>query len=139
MRLKLVLALLALGMIPVTFTSCGDDTPDKGFELISYLDGNYTPTDDACHLSATINGKEVSEKASVTFHTKDLQTGNMVLKNFFEGYASLEIEEFTLIQETKGESVRFTFTGTQRVDETLQFSYSGYVVYGKLYIEFNIQ
>ena len=25
MRLKLVLALLALGMIPVTFTSCGDD------------------------------------------------------------------------------------------------------------------
>lgn len=95
MRLKLVLALLALGMIPVTFTSCGDDTPDKGFELISYLDGNYTPTDDACHLSATINGKEVSEKASVTFHTKDLQTGNMVLKNFFEGYASLEIEEFT--------------------------------------------
>ena len=24
MRLKLVLALLALGMIPVTFTSCGD-------------------------------------------------------------------------------------------------------------------
>ena len=53
MRLKLVLALLALGMIPVTFTSCGDDTPDKGFELISYLDGNYTPTDDACHLSAT--------------------------------------------------------------------------------------
>ena len=99
MRLKLVLALLALGMIPVTFTSCGDDTPDKGFELIS----------------------------------------NMVLKNFFEGYASLEIEEFTLIQETEGESVRFTFTGTQRVDETLQFSYSGYVVYGKLYIEFNIQ
>ena len=128
MRLKLVLALLALGMIPVTFTSCGDDTPDKGFELISYLDGNYTPTDDACHLSATINGKEVSEKASVTFHTKDLQTGNMVLKNFFD-----------LIQETEGESVRFTFTGTQRVDETLQFSYSGYVVYGKLYIEFNIQ
>ena len=37
MRLKIVLALLALGMIPVTFTSCGDDTPDKGFELISYL------------------------------------------------------------------------------------------------------
>ncbi|MCF2576936.1 DUF4925 domain-containing protein [Phocaeicola barnesiae] len=139
MKLKLVLALLVLGVTPVIFTSCGDDTPDKGFELISYLDGNYTPTDDACHLSATINGKEVSEKASVTFHTKDLQTGNMVLKNFFEGYASLEIEEFTLIQETEGESVRFTFTGTQRVDETLQFSYSGYVVYGKLYIEFNIQ
>lgn len=139
MRLKIVLALLALGMIPVTFTSCGDDTPDKGFELISYLDGNYTPTDDACHLSATINGKEVSEKASVTFHTKDLQTGNMVLKNFFEGYTSIKIEEFTLIQETEGESVRFTFTGTQRVDERLQFSYSGYVVYGKLYIEFNIQ
>ena len=41
MRLKLVLALLALGMIPVTFTSCGDDTPDKGFELISYLDGGW--------------------------------------------------------------------------------------------------
>lgn len=139
MKLKLVLALLVLGVTPVIFTSCGDDTPDKGFELISYLDGNYTPTDDACHLSATINGKEVSEKASVAFHTKDLQTGNMVLKNFFEGYASLEIEEFTLIQETEGESVRFTFTGTQRVDETLQFSYSGYVVYGKLYIEFNIQ
>ena len=139
MRLDWVLGLLALGMISMSSISCGDDTPDKGFELISYLDGNYTPTDDDCHLSATINGKEVSEKASVTFHTKDLQTGNMVLKNFFEGYASLEIEEFTLIQETEGESVRFTFTGTQRVDETLQFSYSGYVVYGKLYIEFNIQ
>lgn len=139
MRLDWVLGLLALGMISMISISCDDDTPDKGFELISYLDGNYTPTDDACHLSATINGKEVSEKASVTFHTKDLQTGNMVLKNFFEGYASLEIEEFTLIQETEGESVRFTFTGTQRVDETLQFSYSGYVVYGKLYIEFNIQ
>ncbi|HJG77094.1 hypothetical protein [Phocaeicola barnesiae] len=139
MRLDWVLGLLALGMISMSSISCGDDTPDKGFELISYLDGNYTPTDDACHLSATINGKEVSEKASVTFHTKDLQTGNMVLKNFFEEYASLEIEEFTLIQETEGESVRFTFTGTQRVDETLQFSYSGYVVYGKLYIEFNIQ
>lgn len=139
MRLDWVLGLLALGMISMSSISCGDDTPDKGFELISYLDGNYTPTDDACHLSATINGKEVSEKASVTFHTKDLQTGNMVLKNFFERYASLEIEEFTLIQETEGESVRFTFTGTQRVDETLQFSYSGYVVYGKLYIEFNIQ
>lgn len=139
MRLDWVLGLLALGMISMSSISCGDDTPDKGFELISYLDGNYTPTDDACHLSATINGKEVSEKASVTFHTKDLQTGNMVLKNFFVGYASLEIEEFTLIQETEGESVRFTFTGTQRVDETLQFSYSGYVVYGKLYIEFNIQ
>lgn len=139
MRLDWVLGLLALGMISMSSISCGDDTPDKGFELISYLDGNYTPTDDACHLSATISGKEVSEKASVTFHTKDLQTGNMVLKNFFEGYASLEIEEFTLIQETEGESVRFTFTGTQRVDETLQFSYSGYVVYGKLYIEFNIQ
>lgn len=139
MRLDWVLGLLALGMISMSSISCGDDTPDKGFELISYLDGNYTPTDDACHLSATINGKEVSEKASVTFHTKDLQTGNMFLKNFFEGYASLEIEEFTLIQETEGESVRFTFTGTQRVDETLQFSYSGYVVYGKLYIEFNIQ
>ncbi|MDM8252001.1 hypothetical protein QUW55_10340 [Phocaeicola barnesiae] len=139
MRLKLVLALLALGMIPVTFTSCGDDTPDKGFELISYLDGNYTPTDDACHLSATINGKEVSEKASVTFHTENLQTGYMVLNDLFEGYTSIKIEEFTLIQETEGESVRFTFTGTQRVDERLQFSYSGYVVYGKLYIEFNIQ
>lgn len=139
MRLDWVLGLLALGMISMSSISCGDDTSDKGFELISYLDGNYTPTDDACHLSATINGKEVSEKASVTFHTKDLQTGNMVLKNFFEGYASLEIEEFTLIQETEGESVRFTFTGTQRVDKTLQFSYSGYVVYGKLYIEFNIQ
>lgn len=95
MRLDWVLGLLALGMISMSSISCGDDTPDKGFELISYLDGNYTPTDDACHLSATINGKEVSEKASVTFHTKDLQTGNMVLKNFFEGYASLEIEEFT--------------------------------------------
>lgn len=139
MRLKLVLALLALGMIPVTFTSCGDDTPDKGFELISYLDGNYTPTDDACHLSATINGKKVSEKASVTFHTENLQTGYMVLNDLFEGYTSIKIEEFTLIQETEGESVRFTFTGTQRVDERLQFSYSGYVVYGKLYIEFNIQ
>lgn len=139
MRLKIVLALLALGMIPVTFTSCGDDTPDKGFELISYLDGNYTPTDDACHLSATINGKEVSEKASVTFHTENLQTGYMVLNDLFEGYTSIKIEEFTLIQETEGESVRFTFTGTQRVDERLQFSYSGYVVYGKLYIEFNIQ
>ena len=139
MRLKLVLALLALGMTPVTFTSCGDDTPDKSIELISYLDGNYTPTDDARYLSATINGEKVSEKASVTFHTKDLQTGDMVLNNFFEGYASVEIEEFTLVQETEGESVRFTFTGTQRVDETLQFSYSGYVVYGKLYIEFNIQ
>ena len=44
MRLKLVLALLALGMIPVTFTSCGDDTPDKGFELISYLDGCRRPS-----------------------------------------------------------------------------------------------
>lgn len=139
MRLKLVLALLALGMIPVTFTSCGDDTPDKGFELISYLDGNYTPTDDARYLSATINGEKVPEKASVTFHTENLQTGYMVLNDLFEGYTSIKIEEFTLIQETEGESVRFTFTGTQRVDETLQFSYSGYVVYGKLYIEFNIQ
>ena len=139
MRLDWVLGLLALGMISMSSISCGDDTPDKGFELISYLDGNYTPTDDAHYLSATINGEKVSEKASVIFHTKNMQTGNMVLKNFFEGYASLEIEEFTLIQETEGESVRFTFTGTQRVDETLQFSYSGYVVYGKLYIEFNIQ
>ncbi|WP_455995165.1 DUF4925 domain-containing protein [Phocaeicola barnesiae] len=139
MRLKLVLALLALGMIPVTFTSCGDDTPDKGFELISYLDGNYTPTDDARYLSATINGEKVPEKASVTFHTENLQTGYMVLNDLFEGYTSIKIEEFTLIQETEGESVRFTFTGTQRVDERLQFSYSGYVVYGKLYIEFNIQ
>ena len=139
MRLDWVLGLLALGMISMSSISCGDDTPDKGFELISYLDGNYTPTDDACHLSATINGKEVSEKASVTFHTKDLQTGNMVLYNFFNEHASVEIEEFPLIQETEGESVRFTFTGTQRVDETLQFSYSGYVVYGKLYIEFNMK
>lgn len=139
MRLKLVLALLALGMIPVTFTSCGDDTPDKGFELISYLDGNYTPTDDARYLSATINGEKVPEKASVTFHTENLLTGYMVLNDLFEGYTFIKIEEFTLIQETEGESVRFTFTGTQRVDERLQFSYSGYVVYGKLYIEFNIQ
>lgn len=139
MRLDWVLGLLALGMISMSSISCGDDTPDKGFELISYLDGNYTPTDDACHLSATINGKEVSEKASVTFHTENLQTGYMVLNDLFEGYTSIKIEEFTLIQETEGESVRFTFTGTQRVDERLQFSYSGYVVYGKLYIEFNIQ
>lgn len=139
MRLKLVVALLALGMATVTFTSCGDDTPDKGFELTSYLDGNYTPTDNACHLSATINGEKVSEKASVTFHTRDLQTGSMVLNNLFEGYASVEIEEFTLAQETEGESVRLTFTGTQQVDETLRFSYSGYVVYGKLYIEFNME
>lgn len=139
MRLDWVLGLLALGMISMSSISCGDDTPDKSIELISYLDGNYTPTDDARYLSATINGEKVSEKASVTFHTKDLQIGDMVLNNFFEGYASVEIEEFTLVQETEGESVRFTFTGTQRVDETLQFSYSGYVVYGKLYIEFNIQ
>lgn len=139
MKLKLVLALLVLGVTPVIFTSCGDDTPDKGFELISYLDGNYTPTDDARYLSATINGEKVPEKASVTFHTENLQTGYMVLNDLFEGYTSIKIEEFTLIQETEGESVRFTFTGTQRVDETLQFSYSGYVVYGKLYIEFNIQ
>ena len=53
MRLDWVLGLLALGMISMSSISCGDDTPDKGFELISYLDGNYTPTDDACHLSAT--------------------------------------------------------------------------------------
>lgn len=137
MRFKLVLALLALGMIPVTFTSCGDDTPDNGLELTSYLDGNYTPTDDDCLLSATVNGEKVSEKASVTFHTKNLQTGNMVLDNFFEGYPSVEIEGFTLVQETEGEYVCLTFAGTERVDETLQFSYSGYVVYGKLYIEFN--
>lgn len=37
MRLKLVMALLALGMATVTFTSCGDDTPDNGLELTSYL------------------------------------------------------------------------------------------------------
>lgn len=139
MRLKLAMALLALGMATATFTSCGDDTPDKGFELTSYLDGNYTPTNDTCHLSATINGEKVSEKASVTFHTKNLQSGNMVLNNFFEGYASIEIKAFTLIQETEGESIRLTFAGTQQVDETLQFSYSGYVVYGKLYIEFNME
>ena len=72
-------------------------------------------------------------------HTKNLQSGNMVLNNFFEGYASIEIKAFTLIQETEGESIRLTFAGTQQVDETLQFSYSGYVVYGKLYIEFNME
>lgn len=139
MRFKLVMALLALGMAAATFTSCGDDTPDKGFKLTSYLDGNYTPTDDACHLSATINGEKVSEKASATFHTKNLQTGYMVLNYFFEGYSSVEIKEFTLVQETEGESVRLTFTGTQQIDKTLRFSYSGYVVYGKLYIEFNME
>lgn len=139
MRFKLVMALLALGMAAATFTSCGDDTPDKGFELTSYIDGNYTPTDDACHLSATINGEKVSEKASVTFHTKNLQTGYMVLNYFFEGYSSVEIKEFTLVQETEGESVRLTFTGTQQIDKTFRFSYSGYVVYGKLYIEFNME
>lgn len=37
MRFKLAMALLALGMATATFTSCGDDTPDKGFELTSYL------------------------------------------------------------------------------------------------------
>lgn len=62
MRFKLAMALLTLGMATATFTSCGDDTPDKGFELTSYLDGNYTPTNDTCHLSATINGEKVSEK-----------------------------------------------------------------------------
>ena len=118
MRFKLTMALLALGMATATFTSCGDDTPDKGFELTSYLDGNYTPTDDACHLSATINGEKVSEKASVTFHTKNLQTGYMVLNYFFEGYSSVEIKEFTLVQETEGESVRLTFTGTQQIENT---------------------
>ena len=113
MRLKLVMALLALGMATVTFTSCGDDTPDNGLELTSYLDGNYT--DDTCLLSATINGEKVSERASVTFQTKNLQTGYMVLNNVFEEYSSVEIKEFTLIQETEGESVRLTFTGTQQI------------------------
>ena len=111
MRLKLVMALLALAMATVTFTSCGDDTPDNGLELTSYLDGNYTPTDDTCLLSATINGEKVSERASVTFQTKNLQTGYMALNNVFEEYSSVEIKEFTLVQETEGESVCLTFTG----------------------------
>ena len=139
MRLKLVMALLALAMATVTFTSCGDDTPDNGLELTSYLDGNYTPTDDTCLLSATINGEKVSERASVTFQTKILQTGFMVLNNVFEEYSSVEIIEFTEVQETEGDSVCLTFTGTQHIDKTLRFSYSGYVVYGKLYIEFNME
>lgn len=117
MRLKLVMALLALAMATVTFTSCGDDTPDNGLELTSYLDGNYTPTDDTCLLSATINGEKVSERASVTFQTKNLQTGYMVLNNVFEEYSSVEIKEFTLVQETEGESVCLTFTGTQQIDK----------------------
>ena len=139
MRLKLVMALLALAMATVTFTSCGDDTPDNGLELTSYLDGNYTPTDDTCLLSATINGEKVSERASVTFQTKNLQTGYMVLSKVLEEYSSVDSKEYTLVLEDEAESVWLTFTGTQQIDKTLRFSYSGYVVYGKLYIEFNME
>lgn len=116
-------------------TSCGDDTPN-GEDLTwnSYLDGKYSPDNETNLLSATVNGVDVNKDASVTFRAGDLQKGSMTLDNLFDGYGSIEIKDVVMKKEDE-DPVRLTFTGTKKISDTFSLSYSGYVIWGHLYIE----
>lgn len=127
--------LLVLGVISMFFVSCSDDESDGGIELRSYLDGNYSPNSEDYLLAATIDGEKVSENASVTFHAGDFKTGSMILTNLLDGYDSVEISKLALTEITEDDYKRLTFSGSQKVDDTFSFSYSGYIVYGTLHLE----
>lgn len=135
MRKYTLLLILTICLIPMTFTSCGDDKNGESLELGNYLNGTYAPGNEKNLLSATIDGETVSGDASVTFRTGDFKTGSMTLDNVFEGYQSIEIDNLPLTEVTEDGYTRLTFSGKKTVDDTFGFSYSGYIVYGNLYIE----
>lgn len=126
---------IGLCLSPMTFISCSDDENGGGIELRNYLNGTYAPGNEKNLLSATIDGETVSGDASVTFRTGDFKTGSMTLDNVFEGYQSIEIDNLPLTEVTEDGYTRLTFSGKKTVDDTFGFSYSGYIVYGNLYIE----
>lgn len=116
-------------------TSCGDDTPNgENLTWNTYLDGKYAPGDEANLLSATIDGVDVNKDASIIFSAGDLQKGSMTLSNLFDGYATIEIKAIAMKKEGE-DPVRLTFTGTEKISDTLSLTYSGYVTWGHLYIE----
>lgn len=129
------LLLILLCLIPMAFTSCSDDENGEGIELGNYLNGTYAPGNEKNLLSASIDGKTVSEDASVTFRTGDFKTGSITLNNVFEGHNSIVIDNLPLTEVSENDYTRLTFSGNKTVDDTFSFNYSGYIVYGNLYMD----
>ena len=124
---------IGLCLSPMTFASCDDE--NEGIELGNYLNGTYAPGNEKNLLSATIDGETVSEDASATFHSGDLKTGSITLNNVIKGYSSIVIDNLPLTEVTEDDYTRLTFSGEKTVDDTFSFSYSGYIVYGNLYMD----
>ena len=124
---------IGLCLSPMTFVSCDDE--NEGIELGNYLNGTYAPGNEKNLLSATIDGETVSEDASATFHSGDLKTGSITLNNVIKGYSSIVIDNLPLTEVTEDDYTRLTFSGEKTVDDTFSFSYSGYIVYGNLYMD----
>ena len=124
---------IGLCLSPMTFASCDDE--NEGIELGNYLNGTYAPGNEKNLLSVTIDGETVSGDASATFHSGDLKTGSITLTNVFEGYSSIVIDNLPLTEVKEEDYTRLTFSGEKTVDDTFSFSYSGYIVYGNLYMD----
>ena len=124
---------IGLCLSPITFVSCDDE--NEGIELGNYLNGTYVPGNEKNLLSATIDGETVSGDASATFHSGDLKTGSITLNNVIKGYSSIVIDNLPLTEVTEDDYTRLTFSGEKTVDDTFSFSYSGYIVYGNLYMD----
>lgn len=126
-------------LLSTSLVSCNDDNNgNSGFELTSYLDGEYSKNDADKTLTATIDGNSVSEQAKVSFRAGDFKTGSITLIHVFEGYNSIEIKDIPLQEETKDETTFLKFAGSKKVDDSFSFSYQGYILYGNLYLDLSI-